>query len=211
MSDFHSLAERLGFSFCRYLFKRKHVCCLISAWHLTIFSDQSDNFFYFFMLAVWRSNEEKTYSIVIFLKAFKGRILPQLSTSDTTGAVPVCFSFICVYFSLFFGGSNTVCWDLIAAIRAELEKNHFPVSKVSTTLTLLQNLPHCEPSPLHFSAVFRTGSAGCTEALFCSLWGIVAISFYQNVFFCKLSTVCYLGGKVKSWREATKPLVSLVT
>lgn len=134
MSDFHSLAERLGFSFCRYLFKRKHVCCLITAWHLTVFSDQSDKFFLFFMLAAWRSsNKEKTYSIVTFLKPFKGSLLPQLSTSDTMSAVLIFFFLSFVFIFLFFW-TNLVCRDLIATIRAELKKkNHFPVSKVLTT------------------------------------------------------------------------------
>lgn len=99
-----SLAERLGFAFCRYLFKRKHVWRLITAWHLTIFPDQSDKFFFFFfMLAIWRSsNKEKTYSIVTFLKLFKGSLSPQLSTSDTTSAVLNFSFYLCLFFLFFF-------------------------------------------------------------------------------------------------------------
>lgn len=141
MSDFHSLAERLGFSFCRYLFKRKHVCCLISAWHLTIFSDQSDTFFYFLC---WPSGGAATRKKHTAL-SFSSRLSKAGFCYSYQHQIPrvLCsfFSFICVYLSLFFFffWSNTVCWDLIATIRAEVKKNHFPVSKVSTTLTLLQN------------------------------------------------------------------------
>lgn len=62
------------------------------------------------MLAVWRSgNKPKnthtnthTSSIVTFLKAFKGRISPQLSTSDTVGSVLVFFFHSCLFLALFF-------------------------------------------------------------------------------------------------------------
>lgn len=174
------------------------------------FSDQSDCCF-FFMLAAWKNsnNNKKIYTIVCFLKPFKDSILPQLSTSDTEGcwAYFFCFFHLCsVVFSFFF---LPLAWpsplsNHTATIRAELEKNHFPSVEKCQPADLTAASPRRQPSPLF-----------CSEEL-CFLFSVGALPpylslYFHNAFYCKLSAVCYLGGRAKSWREATKPTVSVVT
>lgn len=170
-----------------------------------------------FISAVWKTATRTKEHTISFPKLFKGSILPQLPTADTKIAELILFFFsIYVPFvsaSLFIW-TKTVRWDLFATIRAEREKIHFPVSKMSTIW------PDCSFAtlwtfPLLASAAdLSIRSAGCAEELKFVLCGAFSPSpslCFQDVFYCKLPTVCYLGGEAKSWREATKPAVSMVT
>lgn len=188
------------------------------------FSDQSVSFFLFvclfgwlifcvafFMLAAWKKStkEKKKNYIVLSVSStpFKDSILPQLSTSDIRG--------YCAYFLYFFHLCSVVVFFFLAwvsplsnpttTIRAELKKNHFFSVEKCQLADLTAALPQHEPSPLL-----------CSEELVVFLFSVGALPLYlslyfHNAFYCKLSAVRYLGERAESWKEATKPKVSVVT
>lgn len=103
------------------------------------FQTNQTSYFIFYVGRLEEKQQGKNIQYCHFPQGFQRQDFATAINIRYHGCCSRFFSFICVYFSLFFFWSNTVCRDLIARIRAELKKNHFPVSKVSTTLTLLQN------------------------------------------------------------------------
>lgn len=179
-----SPSERLRYPFCRYLLKRKHVRCLITAWHLTVFSDQSDTvllffffvclFLYIFMLAIWSGN-------MMGKKKQNQAVLQAFSTAFNIRYRKCCAHFfpplfICVYFSLaLFGLTQST---ETSSLPSELKKKKKSLSNVKNVnhLTLLQhraivNLRLCTSQ--HFSAL------RFILFYFFTLWGIVALSFFK--------------------------------
>lgn len=145
MSDFHSLAERLGFSFCWYLFKRKHVCCLITAWHLTVFSDQSDKFFHFLCWPSGGAATRKKHTALSLSSSLSKAGFRHSYQHQIPRVLCWFFSFICVYFSLFFTLTQSA---ETSSLRSQLNsrKITFQCQKCQPP-NLLADLPQCEPSP----------------------------------------------------------------
>lgn len=159
-------SKRLGFSFCRYLFKRKHVCCLITAWHLTVFSDQSDEFFLFFYVGRLEEQQQgKNIQYCHFPQAFQRQSLATaINIRYECCAHFFSLSFVFIFLFFFFGLTQSA---ETSSLPSELNSRKKSLSSVKSVnhLTLLQR---CHIVNLLLStslAVLRISSAGCTEAL----------------------------------------------
>lgn len=196
-----SLSERLRFPFCWYLLKGKHVRCLITVWHLTVFSDQSDVAFfiyiYIFMLAIWRKgNKEK--KTVLSLSSSLSKASFQHSYQHQIPRV-LCSFFPLLFVFIFSSRSfwtNPVCRDLIATIRAQ-EKSLSSVKKCQPpkgpAKSQLDRWKRLEDAS-HLKVLFHTTRSWTfTFALIAIsqiqlaahlppppifLWGVVTISFF---------------------------------
>lgn len=178
-----SLSERLRFPFCWYLLKGKHVRCLITVWHLTVFSDQSDVAFfiyiYIFMLAIWR-NGNKEKKTVLSLSSSLSKASFQHSYQHQIPRV-LCSFFPLLFVFIFSSRSfwtSPVRRDLIATIRAQekslsgVKKCQPPKGPAKSQLDRWKQLEDAsdlvwkassaprdrEPSPLHLSPFLRFGS-----------------------------------------------------
>lgn len=78
--------------------KRKHVCCLITAWHLTVLSDQSDEFFF----PCWPSGETATTNkhAALSLSSNLSKAVFRHSYQHQIPLVPRFFSIICLFLFL---------------------------------------------------------------------------------------------------------------
>lgn len=166
MSDFHSLAERLGFSFCRYLFLKK--TCLLFDNCLTFDSlfRPIRQVFFFYVACLEEQQQGKNIQYCHFPQAFQRQ---SFATAINIRYRECCAHFLtfhlCLFFSLcfffFFGLTQSV---KTSSLPSTQEKSLSQCQKCQPP-NLTAALPQCEPSPLHFSAVLRFSSAGCTEAL----------------------------------------------
>jgi len=169
MSDFYSLAERLGFSFCRFLFKRKHAGCLITAWHLTVFSDQSDTFSVLFFFVCWpsrRAATRKKHTLLSFSSSLSKAVFRHSFQHQIPRVLCSFFPFhLCLFFSFLFLGITQSASSLPSELNSR--KNTFRCQTCQTP-NLIAAPPHTlllSTPPLHFFTVLRISSAGCTEAL----------------------------------------------
>lgn len=192
-----SLSERLRFPFCWYLLKGKHVRCLITVWHLTVFSDQSDAAFfiyiYIFMLAIWRNGNKEKKHCCHFPQAFQRQAFSTAINIRYRECCAHSFPFyLCLFFPLILSGqtqSEGTTW-----LPSELKKNRFPVSKnvnrpkvwrgVNWTvesnwkpprISSERPLPHHEIMNLHLCTYCHLSDSACCSP---PLWDIVATSFF---------------------------------
>lgn len=127
-----SLSERLRFPFCWYLLKGKHVRCLITVWHLTVFSDQSDVVFHIYLYIYVGHLEErqqgKKKQCCHFPQAFQRQAFSTAINIRYRECCAHSFPFyLCLFFPLVLSGQTQSAGT--SSLPSELKKNHFPVSK----------------------------------------------------------------------------------
>lgn len=147
-------------------FKRKHVWCLITAWHLTVFSDQSDKvfFFTFYVGHLVERQQVRNIQRCHFPQAFQRR---SFTTAINIRYHKCCAHFFLLFvfiFLFFFCGLTQSAETSSLPSELNWRKITFQCQKCQPP-NLTAALPRCEPSTLHFSAVLRISSAGSASLL----------------------------------------------
>lgn len=156
-SDFHSRWKVRGFFLLLVSLKEKHVWCLISAWHLTVFSDQSDKV-YIYIYMCWPSGGAATRRKHTALSLSPSLSKAGFHHSYQIRRVPS--SFFSFYLCVFF-------WTNSKSVETSPPPSELNSRKIPFQCQKYQ--------PPDLTATSWTFSALPQNQL---LWGIVAISFF---------------------------------